>query len=436
MKIIIYSLFLSVFLLDYLQGIGVLPRIFTFLPEMLSCLVGGVVCCQLAIRKSFRLSPLYWFIFIFLALNILAGVLLNSVKPEVLFVAIRQYFKYLPFFFLPLVYDFSEKEIKGYLLLLVSLTLIQLPIALYQRFVLSPDFLTGDLVGGTLGAAYRGSGLLTIYLICAITLLTAFRIRKRIAAHTYWLLLAVFVVPTMINETKVTVFLLPLALIIPAIAAENGINRIKSLLRVGLVAVILLGIFIPVYDHFMAPKGRNITDFLINDGEIEGYLLKSEDKISSGAVGRLDAIILPISKLSKNVVSPVFGLGIGNVSHSSLGDEFSGAFYDRYGLYVTHTISTLLWEIGIFGVLLIILFNGLLFKDASKLVNANGLTSDIALGWVGVIFIIVISLFYTNILGSNAISYIYWYFSGYIVAESSRLKLPNMHQAKKTLPTS
>jgi len=418
-----YSLFFSIFLLDYLQGIGLLPRVFTYIPELLSVIAGIIVIFIFVVRKSINLTPAYGLIFIFLAVLILTGIFANQVPPETLFVAIRKYLKFLPFFFLPLVYDFSEKEIKGQIIVILGLTLIQLPVALYQRFVESVGSSSGDLIGGTLGSAVRGSGLLTVYLVCAVAILTAFRVRKRISPLTYILLLMAFSIPTMINETKVTLFLLPLALILPAVLVGTGSQKIKNLFAGVFVAVVMLGTFASVYNHFYSRGDRGIAEFFTQEGRVEGYLNRSEEKIGQGRAGRVDAILIPLDILSKKPVSLMLGLGLGNVSHSSLGDEFSGDYYYQYGGYVQSAVSNLIWEIGILGLLLISCLGYLLFKDATHLVKLKGINGDIALGWACVVCIIAIAAFYTNIIGSNAISYLFWYLSGYLVALSAKQRL-------------
>ena len=62
------------------------------------------------------------------------------------------------------------------------------------------------------------------------------------------------------------------------------------------------------------------------------------------------------------------------------------------------------------------------FSDARHVSAEDGIVSDIALGWVGVVLIISIGLFYKDIIRVNGIMYLFWYFSGHIVAERFRIK--------------
>lgn len=71
------------------------------------------------------------------------------------------------------------------------------------------------MIGGTLGA--HTSGVLSVYLCCAIALTVAFYVKGRIRLRLLLPMLAILATPTMLNETKVTLLLLPAALLGPVI---------------------------------------------------------------------------------------------------------------------------------------------------------------------------------------------------------------------------
>jgi hypothetical protein len=420
MRKLIYPLFLSVFLADYLHGEGLLPRVATFLPELLSMAAVVLVVFLAVSRKVVHLSPLYVFLFLLIGLHIFFGTIVNQVPTTTVFVGIRTYFRYLPFFLLPLVYDFSEKELQGQIAVLMVLSAIQLPISVYQRFVESAGLLTGDFVQGTLGS----SGTLTIYLLCAVAMLMAFSVRDRITRPVLFGTLAVFVVPTMINETKITLFLLPIALILPALFMGGGSQKVRRLISIILLGVVVLGVFVPVYDHFVKSRwGYGILDFFTMEGRVEGYLTKEGADIRQGKIGRLDGILLPIEKLSDDPVDLMFGLGIGNVSDSAFGDRFTGAYFREYGSYVYGSMSQLLWEVGLLGVFLLTVLYSLIFRDAMYLRSMASTNGAFALGWACVVCMVVMTLFYGNLIHSSAVSYLFWYFSGYMAALAVRRKM-------------
>jgi hypothetical protein len=135
MQALVYLLFLSVFSLDALHRYGVISRHLTWLPEVISLIALLIVIAYGARNKTVNLSIAYLVIFGLLAVHIVCGVILNSVSTGPIVTGIRTYLKYLPFFFLPIVYEFTPQEMKRQLQLLLIIALAQLPIALYQRLV-------------------------------------------------------------------------------------------------------------------------------------------------------------------------------------------------------------------------------------------------------------------------------------------------------------
>ena len=102
---------------------------------------------------------------------------------------------------------------------------------------------------------------------------------------------------------------------------------------------------------------------------MEEYLYKGvQPDEEFDAIGRVDGYFLALSVLSEDPIKLLFGLGIGNVSNSFLGglDGEYWSQYARFGIQTT-TVSYLLWEIGILGLLLHIWVLWIIFKDAKYL---------------------------------------------------------------------
>lgn len=169
------------------------------------------------------------------------------------------------------------------------------------------------------------------------------------------------------------------------------------------------------------------------DSVYKGATEENTANIEGGAmreIGRVDSMIMAIKILSKKGVIVLYGAGLGNASASFsnlLGGEYSWVV-DEYGGDFT-TITNLLWEIGVIGVLFSITLLIMIFCDAMKL-SRNQVTSGvIALGWLGVSSIILISMGYTNLIGRNVISFLVWFFSGYII---SKAHVNNVMQKNRT----
>ncbi len=140
---------------------------------------------------------------------------------------------------------------------------------------------------------------------------------------------------------------------------------------------------------------------------------------------RVDSLLMPFRVLSDDAIKFIMGLGIGNVSISSL-KGFEGEYsyyYTAHGGGQT-TVSYLMWELGIVGVLLSLLLFCLIFRDASYLRARGDIVGIIATGWIGVLAVLTITLFYKNIIVFSILSYLFWYLSGYLAAKRCRLGRP------------
>jgi hypothetical protein len=101
---------------------------------------------------------------------------------------------------------------------------------------------------------------------------------------------------------------------------------------------------------------------------------------------------------------------------------FSGEYAEesaRLGYGMT-TVGDMIWEIGLWGLILHFSFLFLIFRDSIYVSLSTGTKGAIAAGWSTVTIIIFLSLFYKSIFQDNAIGYLFWYISGYIA--TSRYK--------------
>lgn len=421
MNTILYILFISIFFIDYLIfNLKILPRHLALIPEMLTILVTMAILFLAAVNKSIATSTKYFVLLLIYCLHLVAGIISNATPAGVILSGIRIYLKYIPFFFLPAVYEFSDRDIAKQFKFLLICTIIQLPVAVYQRFIESKGSLSGDAVRGTL----NNSSTLSVFLICGIALLLAFLYKKRIKRSLFFIIFFLFFLPTTINETKGTVILLPVALIVTTFFMSGIKRKSKQILFVLAALFALASIFEPIYDHYQKPRyGLGIRDFFTSE---RGGMRKSVYKGLSGEnsvlrPGRVDAVILPFEILGKEPHKLIFGLGIGNVSFSFL-KGFSGE-YTKYNFLIRASMSNLLWEIGILGVILFLAFFCLVFLDAYRLRRSDDLSGAIALGWTAVVVILVLSLFYINYIHRNVIVYLFWYISGYIAAKACRARV-------------
>ena len=419
MNILLYVLFLSIFSLDWIAfKLGSLPRVLTWLPEILFLMAVVLVVMLFAIRKHFALKHKYLIFFSLFFMFILGGIIVNAVPSGVVLAGLRSNLKYLPFFFLPIVYVFSDEQISRQLKFLLVLSLIQCPVTIYQRFIKYAGVGTGDVVGGTLGQ--NTSGVLSVYLACTISLVIAFYLKGRIKRSMLLILIGLLFLPTTLNETKVSILLIPFALISPALFLPGQMNKIKRILPVMAVCMVLMVVFVKVYDHIRVSQGGPTIGEFLERGEAKEYLYRGEKLRQEKGISRFDSIELAVDQLSKTG-NLLLGVGIGNAS-PSFSDKLTGEYYKKYWQLQPGmtNLSYLLWEQGLVGVLLFIFFFGLVLQDSIYLSTRNDIAGAISLGWISVVMIISGSFVYFCTFGQNIFAYLFWYFSGYIAAQRYR----------------
>jgi hypothetical protein len=411
---------------DYWHRMAILPGPAKFVPEVL----GGVaLLCVIAlgIRDRFRfVRPAYWVVFALLVISLTAGAVANKLDPGPLFTGIRAYVRAIPWFLMPAVFSFSENQLRTQFKWLLGISLLQVPIAIEQRIQTANDYygfvaITGDMTIGTL----QLSGYLSIFLIGVACVIAALTLKGFLSKWRGLLLAILVLIPTMINETKATVIMLPLGVFATFLAAAPRGQRLKQLVIVPLVLCVFLALFVPVYDALV--EGRKdaspIGDFFFKSDTATQYLETNSGIGATKPMGRVDALRIAAEETIHDPVRAAFGVGIGNTMGSTLGPQFSGKYVERYAMVTAGTnLAGMLLELGFFGFALVLWLHWLIIRDAWFVAeHGDNRTSALAAGWVGITAVMLLSLPYTAIQVSVALSFLFWYFSGFIAAERVRL---------------
>ena len=228
---------------------AILPASAKYLPELLGA-AALLIVIALGIRDRFRfVRPAYWVVFGLLTLCLIAGALANNLDTGPLFSGLRAYLRAIPWFLVPAVFAFSENNIRTQLRWLLGISLLQLPIAIEQRIKTTDNYagfvaVTGDWTTGTL----LSSAYLSLFLVSVACVIAALTLKRHLPKWQGFPLVIVLLVPTMINETKVTFILLPLALFITfQVCSERGRRLKQAVLAIAVLAV-FLAVFVPTYD--------------------------------------------------------------------------------------------------------------------------------------------------------------------------------------------
>jgi hypothetical protein len=424
MHVLVLILILAATLVDCLVQAFNLVGYLRLIPEVFS-LIAVIVILMRGVRYGFTfVAPKYWFVFGLLSVIILCGILTNDVGSGPTLAGMRSYLRAIPLFLLPAVYPFTDKQLQQQIKLILAIALIQIPITVYQRYVIySAQRFSGDDVRGTL----VDSGVLSIFLICCTLLAVGFMMKNRVNKWHFVILFFALLFPTMIDETKATVLLLPAGLLTTIVAGSPAGKRLKVLAAGAGLLVAFAAILIPVYDAmevYSPYKGnRHIEDFFTNQQEMDKYMNSTHVGVGTSApVRRGDALKVPMQYLSRDPVHLAFGLGLGNASTSNLGQAFSGNYAGLFKSFVILSVTVFILEVGLLGTALVFLLYWLVFRDAIAVARSDsGLVGSMAVGWIGVVVVITLATFYSAIHLFASLSYMFWYFSGIIAARRMQL---------------
>ncbi|MBK8161628.1 MAG: hypothetical protein IPK65_00300 [Gammaproteobacteria bacterium] len=436
MNTAVHVLIVSIFTIPFLsKTLGILPRIVSLLPEVISGALLIAALLRAAHFKKISIKRGYIVLFSLFCLHIMLGAILNGEQPGTFLSGLRNYLKYAPLFLVPAVYDFKDKEIASQFHLLLFLGLSQFPFVIYQKFVEGKH---ADLVAGTLGVG----SVMSIYLVCLIAILLGYYFRSKLSTGRFLSLVFLLFIPTTLNETKSILIFFPAAFLV--VMALSGISRDAKIRIIGAGASFcaMLGTFFLVYSlFFSADRERGLLDFFLDpetgvkfylysgdSQEIDAKRVLDQNQVIIGAlptvdrdedkIRRIDNIILPIRVLSEDPVKLLVGLGIGNASDSFI-SSFSGKYSQLGSLDSSYTaLSIFLWEIGLIGVLIFFLFFYMIFHDAKSLSGGKEFIGNFSVGWASIAVIIALSIPYKNFLTFDVLGYLFFYYSGYVAAKS------------------
>jgi len=412
---------------------AVLPNWAPYLAELLGA-VALVYVLLAGTRSRFQfVRPAYWFVFGALVVAIGCGVVVNNVGSGPVFAGIRNYLRAMPWFFVPAIFAFSERQIRIQFRLLLVIAVIQVPLAIQQRIASMGGGIgaaTGDWTIGTITT----SGALSIFMICCTCVVAAMFVRKQLTPQQSIILAVMFLIPTTINETKATLVLLPIGLWIAFLVAAKPGNRLRYALAALAGVLLFVTIFVPTYDYMNREREYAVplTEMLSDPERLERYLSHGKNVGSTGEVGKLDTVVVPFQRFRTEPLHLAFGYGIGNVSNSALGRGFVGRYFDLYAPFVRTAFGQLVLELGALGLGLILIVMWLVYRDSRAVARRpEGLMPGFAAGWSGVVAVMVLSMPYTNAVAITPLAFLFWYFSGLVAADRMRSVL-----ATRSLPRS
>src|SRR5262245_42716256 len=268
MQALVIALLLQILAVEYLiESRALLPHYVILLPELLSGLAMLVVLVRIMGGQRIAFDWRYGIFLAALLFTIVFGYMVQDVPDGAMLAGIRAYLKFLPLFLLPAVHRFTPRQLQVQLMLLLVIALAETPLALYQRFVeFASDMHTGDPVKGTLTT----SSALSMFMVATIAGAVVFYVRGRLKLATLVVLAAWRCIPTTINETKATVLLLPVALLVPALLMPHKTRLLPKLAPIVGVGLLAGAAFVVTY-NVLLERGNHagsLGEFFTNSNEL------------------------------------------------------------------------------------------------------------------------------------------------------------------------
>jgi hypothetical protein len=424
MQFLILSTILGVMVVDHLASYAMLvPRVLAYAPNILSVVAFLYVIFAGAAQRFRYVRAAYWLTFGSMIVVMTLGVVLNRTAPGPIFAGIRLYFQAIPFFFIPAVYAFSDKQIRTQMRLLLLIAALQVPTACLQRLsLMEQQRFTGDPVVGTT----VDSSVLSIYLICVVCILTGAFLQKQISRLWFFVFFIVLLIPTTINETKATLILLPFGLLMSVVIGSPPERRGRIIVISTALLITFLAGFAAVYDYIQRSNNPNyvsLEDFFFGGkAQLQHYVHQDNADIGGKHPGRVDAIMVPLKYLARDPVTLAFGLGVGSDTHSSLGETFTGDYYVIFQKLTQSSFTVFLLELGLLGTVLVFVLHWQVFQDCRVVATHDtGRMRYIAVGMAGIVTLMTVSTFYKMTYVFTPLAYLFWYFAGLIAAHRIRL---------------
>lgn len=317
----------------------------------------------------------------------------------------KRYFQMYGLMFALALITFKPKQYALWLKLLLIIALIQLPVALLQRFLLG-DIAGGaaeltDRVAGTLGSSAEGgsaSAQMAAFLIMATSFIVA-RFKEGVIQQSKAIWLSLFcLIPLALGETKIVIILLPLVWFV-LMRQEFKQHTSKFLLQMLAIMAVtsVLGLIYIGLNKGVIPGMTNVD------------IIKQTLEYNVGSQGYGTYILNRTTVMAfwwlnhgwNDLTGMLFGHGLGS-SYFNAGNAVAGNIavsYIGYGIDLT-TASSLLWDTGVLGLLLFILILVFAWNTAGRLhkTSSNPSVRADALAIQACLVVFMVFIFYDNTL--------------------------------------
>jgi len=359
--VVIGTMIVGGMIAQFLPGLNKANWLFSMLGFLL--FISAIVATLM--RRDAR-EPLPWWALLglFFPAYAIVVAMINQISVFEFLAGFKRYFQYWGLFGCLALLTFKPSTYRNLIRFMVGLALVQVVFAIYQRLIVVPQrqgmgggVVAIDAVSGTFESSFRGGGssaILVFFLLIVFAFVLRMWLDKRISGVRTLLASLLLLSPLALGETKVVVVLLPLVFLC-ALAFDFKKRPVAVL------AMLLLGLLLAVglaslYVLINAKSGQSFERTIDN---IVAYNFGNVGYHSVSSLNRSTVLSFWASQQhAGDPLSFLFGHGPG-ASYMGEGALVPGHLALKYfGIFIAFTtLSSLLWDFGVLGLLAFLLFN-------------------------------------------------------------------------------
>ncbi|MDP2225048.1 hypothetical protein [Nitrosomonas sp.] len=436
-----------ILILGLLTG-GVIPIFFEHIATrlywgiaLLGFLLMFIAFIQISLSSSMRKGAPT---FIWIALGFMVYAVLNSLiqwhSAGEFLTGSKRYFQMWGLLFALCWLVREDLDIRRFRVFLLFVALVQLPFVVYQHIFLGPQKaalggLSFDVIGGTFGTGIITGGNdaeMAVFLLITLAFLLARQKENVLPINRFILLSPLVVAPLFLSETKAIFIMLPLMFLV--------LYRYEILKRphYGLIALIFCLLLVVIMGYIQLDR----THLYMSSSKAGSFSALVENTLSYNVYSQgwsrnflNRTTVLSFWADNQGIHDPasfLFGNGLGS-SHDGTGGHIAKR-YPGYGIGLT-TVSTLLWDMGIFGLGLFVTIFVLAWCCADRLrresamptVRADAAAIQAAIGLfafyifyrIGMLEIVSFQIVFATVLG-----YLAWLYRRHVLATTDNNDLP------------
>jgi len=432
-ELAVWLIILCIFLLTYLNSVGLLPRGTKWIVEAILVLLIVKVLFLIASEKKKFIFPLGWLFITTIFFLIITSLIINKVNLITILLGLRLHFKYIILFYLLINLDFKIDFYKKTIMILFFIAIFQVPVAIIQYLTWNPSNTLGtlgrplgfvDVARGTFGWGDT-TGILALFIGSVIYCIIGYQLSNRFNFKLSFVLLLLFI-PILLSQSIASFVMIPIGLVLMLLKeVKRNFSKVFSFsLLILMIIVIIFFLSGKIFDYGIV-RNFNLEKVIEMQSKTDSYGRPTD-------TGKIAALVYTSKLIGGEFDTIIFGLGLGSTSKSyfnsfegKLATEFS-AVSGGYGM--KPQIARILTEMGILGLVFYLTFFGYIYRINMKFYNTttDKFWKSISIGFRGIIFLYLMALFYRPVLDAEPTGFSFWLMSAIVFSLVYKFRLKSL----------